>query len=57
MAYTTTVTDEEDGENRKAVAVPLVEFQARGFYERVGYACFGELPDYPKGKLLTKPAA
>lgn len=25
------------------------EFQARGFYERIGYACFGELPDYPKG--------
>jgi GNAT superfamily N-acetyltransferase len=25
------------------------EFQARGFYERIGYQCFGELPDYPKG--------
>ena len=25
------------------------EFQARGFYERLGYECFGELPDYPKG--------
>lgn len=24
------------------------EFQARGFYERMGYVCFGELPDYPK---------
>ncbi len=25
------------------------EFQARGFYERLGYECFGELPDYPTG--------
>jgi GNAT superfamily N-acetyltransferase len=25
------------------------EFQARGFYERIGYECFGELPGYPEG--------
>ena len=25
------------------------EFQARGFYERLGYTCFGELKDYPAG--------
>lgn len=25
------------------------EFQARAFYERRGYRCFGELPDYPEG--------
>lgn len=25
------------------------EFQARAFYERIGYSCFGTLPDYPKG--------
>lgn len=25
------------------------EFQARGFYERLGYECFAELPDYPVG--------
>jgi GNAT superfamily N-acetyltransferase len=25
------------------------EFQARGFYERLGYTCFGELADYPPG--------
>jgi len=25
------------------------EFQARGFYERMGYTCFGELPNYPTG--------
>ena len=25
------------------------EFQARGFYERLGYRCFGELNDYPTG--------
>lgn len=37
------------------------EFQARGFYERMGYECFGELPSYPKGfsrffmkKVLSK---
>lgn len=38
------------------------QFQARGFYERLGYACFGELADYPAGsaryfmrKSLTLP--
>jgi GNAT superfamily N-acetyltransferase len=25
------------------------QFQARGFYERLGYTCFGELADYPRG--------
>ena len=25
------------------------EFQARGFYERIGYEVFGEIPDYPLG--------
>jgi len=25
------------------------EFQARGFYEGLGYGCFGELPDFPVG--------
>jgi GNAT superfamily N-acetyltransferase len=25
------------------------EFQARGFYERLGYTCFAQLPDYPPG--------
>ena len=25
------------------------EFQARGFYEGIGYQCFAELPEYPKG--------
>jgi GNAT superfamily N-acetyltransferase len=25
------------------------EFQARAFYERIGYSCFATLPDYPKG--------
>jgi GNAT superfamily N-acetyltransferase len=25
------------------------EFQARGFYERLGYSCFGQLDDYPPG--------
>ena len=25
------------------------EFQARGFYERLGYECFAQLPNYPNG--------
>lgn len=25
------------------------EFQARGFYEKIGYTCFASLPDYPEG--------
>jgi GNAT superfamily N-acetyltransferase len=29
--------------------VDTFEFQARGFYERMGYVCFGELADCPKG--------
>ena len=24
------------------------QFQARGFYEHLGYECFGELPNYPR---------
>ncbi len=28
------------------------EFQARGFYERLGYTCFGELANYPTGSTL-----
>ena len=38
------------------------QFQSRGFYERLGYTCFGELTDYPPGfsryfmkKTLTPP--
>lgn len=32
------------------------EFQARAFYERLGYTCFGELPNYPTGSryFMTK---
>ena len=25
------------------------EFQARGFYEKMGYSCFGQINDYPSG--------
>ncbi|RYG15493.1 MAG: N-acetyltransferase [Chitinophagaceae bacterium] len=25
------------------------EFQAKAFYEKIGYSCFGILPEYPKG--------
>jgi GNAT superfamily N-acetyltransferase len=27
-------------------------FQARGFYEHLGYSVFAELPDYPSGQIL-----
>ena len=41
------------------------EFQARGFYERLGYTCFGELANYPTGhvrffmqkRLAVQPSA
>jgi GNAT superfamily N-acetyltransferase len=32
-----------------SVWLDTFEFQARGFYERLGYTCFGELKDYPAG--------
>jgi GNAT superfamily N-acetyltransferase len=32
-----------------SVWLDTFEFQARGFYERLGYACFGELKNYPAG--------
>ncbi len=33
----------------RAAWLDTFDFQARGFYERLGYACFGELNDYPSG--------
>ena len=32
-----------------AVWLDSFEFQARSFYERLGYTCFGQLENYPKG--------
>ena len=32
-----------------AVWLDTFEFQARSFYERLGYTCFGQLENYPKG--------
>jgi GNAT superfamily N-acetyltransferase len=32
-----------------SVWLDTFEFQARGFYERLGYTCFGELTNYPVG--------
>jgi GNAT superfamily N-acetyltransferase len=42
---------EDEAANRGCSAVWLdtFEFQAKAFYERLGYACFGQLEDYPKG--------
>ena len=39
------------------IAVRSIE-QARGFYEKRGYRCFGELTEYPPGfarYFMTKP--
>jgi GNAT superfamily N-acetyltransferase len=33
-----------------AACLDTFEFQARGFYERLGYRCFGELGDFPAGR-------
>ena len=35
-----------------SVWLDTFEFQARGFYERLGYTCFGELKNYPAGSRL-----
>jgi GNAT superfamily N-acetyltransferase len=32
-----------------SVWLDTFQFQARGFYERLGYTCFGELKNYPAG--------
>ena len=32
--------------------VETASFQARPFYERLGYTVFAELPDYPKGEAF-----
>ena len=32
-----------------AVWLDTFEFQAKSFYERLGYTCFGQLENYPKG--------
>jgi GNAT superfamily N-acetyltransferase len=29
-----------------------LDFQARGFYERLRYECFGDLPNHPPGHRL-----
>lgn len=42
---------EQEASTRGCVGAWLdtFEFQARGFYERLGYAVFGEIGDYPPG--------
>lgn len=46
------LTAVEDGARRRGcigVYLDTYSFQARPFYERAGYAVFGELPDHPPG--------
>jgi GNAT superfamily N-acetyltransferase len=33
----------------RGARVDRFSFQATGFYEKLGYACFGVLPDFPPG--------
>ncbi|WP_293935536.1 GNAT family N-acetyltransferase [Iodobacter sp.] len=42
---------EEEAISRSCTSAWLdtYEFQAKGFYERMGYTCFAELPNYPTG--------
>jgi len=44
------VRSEAHAAARGCHAVWLDTFQARGFYEALGYAVFGELEDYPPGQ-------
>jgi GNAT superfamily N-acetyltransferase len=40
---------EAKGRNCINVWLKTFEFKARGFYEKLGYACFGQLTGYPSG--------
>jgi GNAT superfamily N-acetyltransferase len=39
--------DEALGRGCHSAWLDTFQFQARGFYERLGYTCFAELPNYP----------
>lgn len=45
---------EDEARARRCVGVRLetLSFQARGFYEKLGYSVIGTLPDYPPGHTL-----
>ena len=45
---------EAEARARRCVGVRLetASFQARGFYEKLGYSVIGTLPDYPPGHAL-----
>ncbi|MBX9749732.1 MAG: GNAT family N-acetyltransferase, partial [Roseococcus sp.] len=45
---------EDEARARRCLGVRLetLSFQARGFYEKLGYSVIGTLPDYPPGHTL-----
>ena len=53
---------EDEARRRNCVGIHLdtMSFQARGFYDKLGYKLFGELSDFPRGHrryFLWKPLA
>jgi GNAT superfamily N-acetyltransferase len=48
-ALMTAAEDEARSRGCHSAWLDTFEFQARGFYERLGYTCFGELPKFPAG--------
>ncbi len=43
------VEDFARGRRDAGIWLDTFSFQARGFYERLGFSCFGELPGHPRG--------
>jgi GNAT superfamily N-acetyltransferase len=46
------VEEEARARRCRGVRLETLSFQARGFYEKLGYSVIGTLPDYPPGHTL-----